>query len=149
MKPSVSSVATRQACGADGSTVQPSASATGWSPPRRPLIGFVALSSDSAVVGMRTSDGTDVIETPSSEARRGAVVSGVVIAMVSGGVGAIDTDVVGATVSGVVDTGWAELDAMGARAVAGCVELQPATRTAAISTHGLTRHRPYDQRTVR
>jgi hypothetical protein len=93
------------------------------------------------VVGTITSDGTAVIETPSSEVRRAAVVPGAVVAgvVVVAVVAGEDTDVRG-TVSRVValDTGG----------VAVCVELQPATRTAAISARRLTRDRPYEQGTA-
>jgi hypothetical protein len=56
------------------------------------LIGFVVLSSDSALVGMIRSAGTDVIETSSSETRRGAVVGGMVVVTNVGDVGAPDVD---------------------------------------------------------
>ncbi|MDQ1425704.1 MAG: hypothetical protein QOD72_3202 [Acidimicrobiaceae bacterium] len=88
---------------------------TGWLPPRRPFIGFAALSRDSGVVGAITSGGTDVIETPSSETTGGALV----VVVADGGVVAIDVD---AAVAGAVDG-----------AVSGDVERQPATRTAAAS----------------
>jgi hypothetical protein len=90
------------------------------------------------VVGTITSDGTEVIETSSSEAGLAAVVPGRVVELVVDG-GTDD----GATVSTAV-----VVDAIDAGAVAGCGELQPATRTAATNTRGLTRHRPFEQGTA-
>src|SRR5262249_49763972 len=91
LKPSLSSTPVRH-------DSQPTASGRGWRPPRRPLIGFVAVSSDVWLVGTITSGGTDVIEMPAStsSSTTAARLEGVV----AGGTG-----VVGASVGVVVGSG--------------------------------------------
>src|SRR5256885_5194791 len=52
---------------------------TGRRPPRRPLIGFVVLSSDVSLVGTMTSGGTDVMEMPASTSPSRAGVAATVV----------------------------------------------------------------------
>src|SRR4051794_4510013 len=112
-----SRVPARHGLEADRSVVtQSSAPGAGRRSPRRPLMGLVTASSDAALVGTITSDGTDVSEMPSSAAAGGGEahgggageIGGAGAAGVVGAVGAgtlVDEAMVGIVVVATVATG--------------------------------------------
>ena len=152
-KPNVSSMAVETASARRPAT-QSSAAGRGRRPPRRPLIGFVTLSSDASLVGTMTSGGTDVIEMPSSTARASSVVVTDAVVVVGGSVSA-DVAIVGmvvvATVAGAVGAvtgGAVEAEGLGAADVESGTPavLHPArSTTAARTAFDLTSHATTDE----